>query len=108
VHDILGDFDRDDKGNLVMLQNKKGKLVDKMGNNVNEKGYLIDEKTGDVVEKEYGKKVFDKKDLDERGEIPPPFNTERFNYNPHDIRGHFDRDPQTGDPIIGNLRNASG
>jgi hypothetical protein len=60
VNDILGDLDRDDKGNLVMLHDKKGGYVDKSGNNVNEKGYLIDEKTGDVVEKENGKKVFDK------------------------------------------------
>ena len=50
VHDILGDFDRDDRGNLVMLQNKDGLLVDKNGNRVNEKGYLIDGKTGDVLE----------------------------------------------------------
>lgn len=52
VHDILGDFDRDKKGNLVMLQNQQGELVDKLGNSVNQKGYLIDSKTGDVVEKE--------------------------------------------------------
>ena len=108
VNDILGDFDRDDKGNLVMLQNQRGSLVDKSGNNVNEKGYLIDEKTGDVVEKENRKKVFNKSDLDERGELPPPFNIERYNFNPHDVRGYFDRDPQTGDEIIGNRKNDKG
>ena len=52
VNDVLGEFDRDDKGNLVILQNKTGSLIDKDGNRVNEKGYLIDEKTGDVLEKE--------------------------------------------------------
>ena len=107
VNDILGEFDRDEKGNLVVLQDKKGSLVDKLGNNVNEKGYLIDEKTGDVVEKEKKKKVFDKKDLDERGELPPPFNIERFNFNPHDIRGAFDRGPN-GEEIIGNRKNDKG
>jgi len=60
-----------------------------------------------VVEKENKAKIFDKKELDERGELPPPFNIERFNFNPHDIRGHFDRD-QHGDPIIGNHKNKNG
>lgn len=92
VNDILGDFDRDEKGNLIILQNKKGMLVDKDGKMVNQKGYLVNEKTGDVVEKEGGKKIFDKDVLDERGELPPPFNIERFNFNPHDVRGYFDRD----------------
>ena len=53
------------------------------------------------------KKVFDKKDIDERGEIPPPFNLEKFNFNPHDIRGYFDRDAN-GDEIIGNRTNDEG
>jgi hypothetical protein len=75
-----------------------------MGNTVNPKGYLLDESTGDVVEKEQGKKVFDHKDLDERGELPPPFNIERFNFNPHDVRGYFDRDAD-GNEIIGNKLN---
>jgi hypothetical protein len=104
VNDILGDFDRDDKGNLVMLQNKDGLYVDKNGTSVNEKGYLIDTNTGDVVEKEMRKKVFDKKDLDEKGEIPPPFNIEKYNFNPHDVRGYFDRD-KNGNEIIGNKKN---
>lgn len=42
INDILGDFDRDDKNNLVMLQDKNGETVDKLGNRVNDKGYLID------------------------------------------------------------------
>jgi hypothetical protein len=74
---------------------------------VNEKGYLIDKATGDVLEKEHLRPVFQKAELDEKGEIPPPFNIERFNFNPHDVRGHFDRDAD-GNEIIGNLKNASG
>ncbi len=108
VHDILGEFDLDKKGNIIILQNKDGQLVDKLGRLVNEKGYLIDGKTGDIVEKEQGKKIFDKNCLDERGELPPPFNIERFNFNPHDVRGAFERDPQTGEEIIGNKRNEKG
>lgn len=42
VNDILGEFDRDEKGNLVILENENGELVDKNGKRVNEKGYLID------------------------------------------------------------------
>ena len=104
VNDILGEFDRDDKGNPMILQDKKGDLVDKDGNRVNEKGYLID-KNGDVVEKEKKRKIFDNNDLDERGELPPPFNLERFNFNPHDVRGYFDRDSD-GIEIIGNKKDA--
>ena len=36
-NDILGDFDRDDKGNIIVFGNK-----DKQKNLVNEKGYLVD------------------------------------------------------------------
>jgi len=46
-----------------------------------------------------GKKMFDKKDLDEKGEIPAPFNVEKHNFNPHYCRGNFDYD-QNGKPII--------
>lgn len=107
VNDILGDFDRDEKGNLILQADKKGKLVDKNGTPVNEKGYLINPETGDVLENQKMKKVFDKKDIDERGEIPPPFNLEKFNFNPHDIRGYFDRDAH-GDEVIGSRTNDEG
>ena len=91
-----------------MLQDQKGVLVKKQSNNEKKKKKKNDEMSGDVVEKENGKKVFDKSDLDERGELPPPFNLERYNFNPHDVRGYFDRDPSTGDEIIGNRKNAKG
>lgn len=60
-----------------------------------------------MVEKEKKMKVFDAEELDERGELPPPFNLERFNFNPHDVRGYFDRDAN-GDEIIGNKKDAHG
>jgi hypothetical protein len=51
VHDILGDLDRDDKGNLIIPNmSKKGEIFDKNGNRINEKGYLIDGNTGDILE----------------------------------------------------------
>ncbi len=107
VNDILGDFDTDERGNPLILQDRSGELVDKDGNRVNEKGYLIDGETGDVVEKEQKRKVFDFRDLDERGELPPPFNLERFNFNVHDVRGYFDRDSD-GNELIFNRRDSNG
>ncbi len=54
VNDILGDFDRDERGHPLILQDKKGDLIDKEGHKVNEKGYLVDPKTGDIIEKSSG------------------------------------------------------
>jgi hypothetical protein len=36
--------------------------------------------------------MFDKEDIDERGEIPMPFCVEKYNFNPFNIRGNFDYD----------------
>lgn len=49
--------------------------------------------------------MFDKKDLDDRGEIPAPFCVEKYNFNPHNIRGDFDYDKE-GNPKI--LKNKKG
>jgi hypothetical protein len=98
-NDILGDLDRDEKGNIIVLQDENGNYVDKQGRPVNERGYLIDPKTGDVIENANQKKMFDNKEMDERGEIPAPFCVEKYNFNPHNIRGDFEVD-QHGRPII--------
>jgi hypothetical protein len=103
VNDILGDFDRDERGHPLILQDKKGELIDKGGHRVNEKGYLVDSKTGDILEKEKGRKVFSADELDDRGELPPPFNLERYNFNGHDVRGFFDRDAN-GNEILKGLK----
>ena len=42
VHDIIGDLDRDEQGDLIVQKNSKGELVDKKGRKINEKGYLLD------------------------------------------------------------------
>lgn len=65
---------------------------------MNKKGFLIDSK-GNVINNLNAKKVFAKKDVDESGDILPPFNVELFNFNPHLVRGHFDFDVN-GKPII--------
>jgi hypothetical protein len=43
--------------------------------------------------------MFDKKDLDEKGEIPAPFCVEKHNFNPHLCRGSFEYD-KNGKPKI--------
>lgn len=108
VNDILGDFDRDERGHPLILQDKKGELIDKSGNRVNEKGYLVDPKTGDILEREKGRKVFSSSELDERGELPPPFNLERYNFNAHDVRGFFDKDANGEDVLKGLKKDRQG
>ena len=46
-----------------------------------------------------GQTMFEKDDLDDRGEVPAPFNFEKHNFNPHKVRGDFDYD-KNGKPII--------
>lgn len=72
--------------------------VDKDGWEVNKKGYLID-KNGNVIEERSKKVMFKLDQLDESGEIPSPHWEEKYNFNPHDVTGAFDRDAQ-GKPIL--------
>lgn len=44
----MGVFDKDEKGNIILLTNEKGDLIDKLGRKVNEWGYLKD-KYGNIV-----------------------------------------------------------
>ena len=60
---------------------------------MNERGYLIDPRTGDVIEGTSKSKMFDYSDMDDRGEIPAPFCVEKYNFNPHTIRGDFEYTP---------------
>jgi len=60
---------------------------------------LIDPKTGDVINNFNGQVMFKKQELDERGELPSPFNVEKHNFNPHQTRGDFDFD-RNGKAII--------
>lgn len=129
--DIIGNLDRDDKGNVLVGQGQDGKgasgaggagptggaggadgagagdtqFFDKEGKPTNERGYLIDPKTGDVINNMNGEKMFAAKDLDEKGEVPAPFNVEKHNFNPHLVRGDFDFD-RNGKPVI--LKDKSG
>jgi hypothetical protein len=49
-NDILGEFDRDEKGAIIFNQDEDGNFIDKRGRKINERGYLIDSKTGDIIE----------------------------------------------------------
>jgi protein-tyrosine-phosphatase len=104
--DIIGDLDRDEKGNVIPISDSAGDYRDKNGKPTNERGYLIDPKTGDIVNNLNGDKMFDKADLDEKGEVPAPFNVEKHNFNPHEVRGDFDYD-RNGRAIIP-PKNAAG
>ena len=85
VHDIYGDLDRDEKGNVIVDTDK-----DKSGKPVNPRGYLLDKQTGDVIENQTGRKMFAASQMDERGEVPAPFSFEKYNFNPHYMMGDFD------------------
>jgi hypothetical protein len=99
--DILGDLNRDENGNVIVNKprQKDGKYLDNKGKETNEQGYLIDPKTGDIVNNLNGKKMFDKKDLGDHGEVPAPFNVENHNLNPHFTSGEFNYD-RNGKPIV--------
>ena len=86
---------------MVVLEDENGNYVDKQGRKVNERGYLVDKDgNGDIVNNEdMNQKMFNREDMDERGEIPAPFCVEKYNFNPHSIRGDFDYDKQ-GKPLI--------
>ena len=73
--DIVANLDRDEKGNLVIPLDEITSVrstVDKDGRPINHHGYLIDPETGDIIHNSTGAKVFRRKDLDERGNIPMP------------------------------------
>lgn len=94
VQDVMGRFDKDPRGDIILEKNSEGKLVDKKGRLVNHKGYLVD-KNGDIVDNK-GNKIWDKDHLHE-GEFPKIFPFSHF--NPETITGNFKRDGN-GKPIL--------
>ena len=51
VNDVLGQLDKDNRGNIVPITDKNGHLVDNLGRKINSKGYLIDE-FGNIVDRD--------------------------------------------------------
>lgn len=70
---VLGEFEMDPLGNPILDKDANGNLIDRDGKRVNAKGYLID-KDGNVINKN-GKIMFEKKLLDNEGDIPKVFRT---------------------------------
>ena len=60
---------------------------------------MIDGSSGDIINNVNSEKMFAKDELDERGELPAPFSIEKYNFNPHEVRGDFNFD-RNGKPII--------
>lgn len=94
VQDVMGVFDKDPRGDIIMEKNANGELVDKKGRRVNEKGYLVDKNENIIDQK--GNKIWDKEHLLE-GEFPKIFPFSSF--NPETITGDFKRDG-SGNPIL--------
>lgn len=81
------------------MEDENGNFVDKNGRRVNERGYLLDHDSGDIIENTNQQKMFGSNEMDERGEVPAPFCVEKYNFNPHSIRGDFEFDKH-GKPIF--------
>lgn len=98
--DIFGALDRDAKGNVIVGAEDAvtGTFVDKAGRHTNQRGYLVDE-AGNVINNLNGQIMFAREALDDRGEVPAPFSLEKYGFNPHLVRGHFDFDSK-GRPTI--------
>ena len=96
--DIIGNLERDEKGNVIPEQDATGKNTDKDGRSTNGRGQLVN-KEGDVINNYNSQKMFDKGDIDEKGEVPAPFNIEKHNFNPHEVRGDFNYD-RNDKPVI--------
>ena len=103
-HDVLGDVDRDEKANVIVLEDRDGQKHDKSGEPTNQRGFLINPHSGDVIENMTGQVMFKRADIDFKGELPAPFNIEKYNFNPHLISGDFDY--TQGKPLV--LKTAKG
>jgi len=94
AQDVMGEFDKDPRGDIILEKDAQGNLVDKKGRRVNNKGYLID-KDGNIVDHK-GNITWDKEHLHEN-EFPKIFPFSAF--NPDTVTGHFNRD-KNGNPIL--------
>lgn len=95
IRDIIGSFDKDRKGNIIIRRDKDNQMVDKKGRRVNSKGYLIDNE-GNVINED-GKVMFEKFTLSKDNEIPKLFPFLKFNID--DIKGEYEMDP-LGNPML--------
>ena len=97
--DIMGDFEIDDIGNFIILRGEKGELLDKREKRVNRRGYLVD-RFGNVINNQ-GQIIFKQVELDDDDEIPAPFGFEKRKKNLLKMgeEGEFKVDDYTEDKI---------
>ena len=86
--DIIGDLDRDDRGNLILTRFDGKNGQDRRNRAVNQYGYMID-LSGNIINNKTGRVAFAFKDLDEKGNIPMPYSVEKYNFNPFEMLGTF-------------------
>jgi hypothetical protein len=72
LDDILGSFDIDDHGNIMLNPEV---LLDNLGRKVNKHGYLVDQK-GNILNQD-GDLMFSFVELDEDGDLPHPYRFEK-------------------------------
>ena len=77
--DIMGDFEIDDLGNFIILRGENKELLDKKERRVNRRGYLID-RFGNIINNK-GHIIFKAVELDSDDEIPAPFGYEKRKKN---------------------------
>lgn len=102
IKDVMGQFDKDQNGNIVPQNNGSGRLLDNLGRPVNEKGYLIDEQ-GNIIDSNK-KQLWKRTDL-KNGEFPKIFPFTKFNIQR--IQGDFDTN-SNGTPMLKKTPSGTG
>ena len=77
--DIVGDFEIDDAGNYIILRGERGELLDRKERPVNKRGYIVD-KLGNIINTKH-EIIFKATDLDSDDEIPAPYGFEKRKQN---------------------------
>ena len=78
LNNVCGLFKRDARGNLIYERNSEGLLIDRRARRVNRKGYLVDD-VGNVIDFR-GTLVFERRHLTSEGEFPKIFPFSKFDY----------------------------
>ena len=86
---MIGACDKDANCEIISKYDDNGHLIDNLGRRINLLGYLIDE-AGNIINK-YGKKIFDKKDLED-SEMPKLI-PEKPKFELNSIFGKFKMNP---------------